>query len=159
MFVALTIIINLLILFCLCLRLPQTQPQFGRQRDWAFAPVSGSRAALQRPIQHPEREARPACHQGQVQGPDWGGGGEQGPTLTAPHVIAAIKHQISPFTILRTVKATEYRNVPLFCSVLLLCLFEIILCCCVAGERALRIRVAKVSGKCSGGLYLFVSFV
>lgn len=26
----------------------------------------------------------------------------------------------------------------------------------VAGKRALRIRVAKVSGKCSGGLYLFV---
>lgn len=69
------------------LRLPQTQPQFGRQGDWAFAPLSGSRAALQRPIQHPEREARPACHQRQVQGPDWGGGGEEGP---APRVNAVI---------------------------------------------------------------------
>lgn len=60
------------------LRLPQTQSQFGRQGDWAFAPVSGSRAALQRPVQHPKRKACPACHQGQVQGPDWGGGGEEG---------------------------------------------------------------------------------
>ena len=41
----------------------------------------------------------------------------------------------------------------LFC---LLCSFEIILCFVVAGERALRVRVAEVSGKCSGGLYVFV---
>lgn len=31
--------------------------------------------------------------------------------------------------------------------------------CVAAGERALRVRVAEVSGKCSGGLYVFVSFV
>lgn len=65
--------------FRLCLRLSQTQPQFGRQGDWAFSPVSSPGPALQRPIQHPQREARAACHQGQVQGPDRGGRGEEAP--------------------------------------------------------------------------------
>lgn len=139
-FVVLANIIHLPLLSRLFLRLPQTQSQFGRQGDWAFAPVSGSRAALQRPIQHPEWEARPACHQGQVQGPDWGGGGEEGPALTAPHVIAVINHQISA-QYSGLLKATECRTVLLFCFAFVLIYDNFVLCCCR------RASVTRTSGK------------
>lgn len=69
------------VLFCFSFffapyRFSQTQPQSGRQGDQALASVSGARTSLQRSLQHAERKARSARHQGQVQGPDRGGGGE-----------------------------------------------------------------------------------
>lgn len=50
--------------FFVHLRLPQTQPQPGGQGDRALSSLAGPRAALQGPLQHPEREARAARHQG-----------------------------------------------------------------------------------------------
>lgn len=106
----------------LCCRFPQAQSQFGWEGDQAFTPVSGTRAALQRPIQHPKREARTARHQRQVQGPDWRGGGEEGTRISVD--FSAIP---------RTVKASKYINAP-FCSLLFFPFVFIwdnfVLCCC-----------------------------
>lgn len=81
-------------------RLPQTQPQSGRQRDRTFSSLPGAGAEhLQRPLQHPEREAGAARHQGQIQGPDWRGGGEHSCQSTLSQQLKS--KAASPFEIIR----------------------------------------------------------
>lgn len=109
------------------LRLPQTQSQFRREGNWPIAAVSSSRAAFQRQIQHAKRKTSPAGHLGQVQKPDRRGGGEENRHSS---LLASVTRHLCVIKVCRFI----------FCHFV------------AAGERALRLWVAKVSGKCSGGL-------